>query len=180
MIINFYSVNETTDKIIKKNEISYYTIDYEINKNFVAVLKKLVKETKKYLDTLYLVDIYGYSLKLESYRFLFHLLYIQSTFKYHFFYYFKEILAYFNSLGFLDWKKEVIAYKNFKRKDFIINIQFKTYKEEGKIRYDSFEDMIEDWGRYKSEKFLSFRKEGDRDKIVDFEAILPLLEKKNV
>ena len=177
MIINFYSVNETTDKLIKKGGLSYYTIDYEINKNFVTILKKMVKETKKYLDTLYLVDIYGYSLKLESYRFLFHLLYIQSTFKYYFFSFYKEILFYFHKYGFLDWKKDIITYKNFKRKDFIININFKTYKEEGLIRYDSFDDMIEDWGRYKSEKLLSYRKEGDRDKIVDFELIIPLLEK---
>ncbi len=180
MIIEFYSVNKKTDGIIKRNKISYFNLDYEINKQFISTIKRLIKETIDYLNTLLMVDIYGYSLKLESYRFLFHLLYVQQHFKPHFFTFFREVLKHFNSLGYLEWKTQLICYKTFKRKEFILNLLFKTYKEEGCIKYDCVEDLIEDWGRYKAEKLLSLRDESDKNKIVDFQQLLPILEKNNI
>lgn len=180
MIIEFYSVNKKTDSIIKKNSISYFNLDYNVDRNFVNIIKKLVKETINYLETLLLVDIYGFSLKIESFRFLFHLLYIQQHFKPHFFSFFRDILKWFNTKGYLDWKNEIICYKSFKKKEFILNINFKTYKEEGYIRYDCVEDLMEDWGRYKAEKLLSFRKPDDKNKIVEYDQLLSILEKNNI
>lgn len=166
----YYFDNEESNRIIKKYNISIYRLFDEDTQ--LKGLTKLTKLTLKQLQ--FFKENEYFFLYLESLRFFCFSSYNQYFYNNLFTNYYNNILTYFHDNNLLIFKKKFKPYKSFRVKIPIIKIHFKYYNINYILRYNSFKDLKNDFGRYRTEKIIAFRK--DKNQIYLLEDILKIIE----
>ena len=176
-----YTKLENEFYYLNNKEIKEIIKEYKIGRNIVfneetqkIGIEKVYNIMEKSLKTFYENDLTGIFILLESYRYLFYLIYFQ---KYKFIYwdnYYSKLLKLFHSFGYLRFKKDIYFYKDFKTKKPLLTLNINTNYLITNIIYNSSNDLVNDFGRYKTDKLLKLRNK-EEPLIIDIKTLLEII-----
>lgn len=153
----YYFDNNESQKIIFDYKISRFTLFNDEQQK--EGLRHLLLHTIKQLDFYRTIDDFKVIMFFEELRFFVLLILNQKYFNTNYINYYTDLLAYFHNNKQLLFKKKISTYKDFKEKKPLTTIHYKFNSIDYKLQYNSFNDLKNDYGRYKSEKLLSKKKE---------------------
>ena len=168
--------DEKTNNIKKKYNISpfYIVFDKKDEAELRKGLRELSNHTIDILKKISILDETEILLYYEAHRFLVDCVKYQRRPQFYGYDdYYKDILNYFHSQGFLKYKKKIAPYKEYRNKTPICVFHFRDCNEDYEFKYNSAKDMILDYGRYKTDKILSLSREGKR---IEIDCIRTLLD----
>lgn len=147
--------DELSEHLVDEYDIECISVFYEDPKKLKEGLEKLATHTGDILSDLADLDDNNIMLIFESIKFFIDCHRFQKVFNENYQNYYRSILKKFQTLGYLEFKKDILPYKIYKNKKWIYKINYDFEKEPVCLTYYSHKNLMIDFGRYRCEKITS-------------------------